>query len=305
MAGVIILIIIILIIGIIAKALPFALAALVIGVVAGLIIRKKKADEKAAQEWERKKAEAERESERRKAQEEAERKRKEQEEAAANKMKEAGEKFDALLSSIPVHEVVVDSEAKRKPLTDCKKFGPDMSNVTRSSNLSKLSDFVAIDTETTDLHCSNNQIVELTAIRFREWEPVEIFTTLVNPGSPIPEEAYRIHGIADEMVEDAPKVASVIRDFDLFIGDDNLVGHNLPFDLGFLDYAGSEYCNTKRKYYDTLALAKLLDLSVRDNKLTTLCEHFYIRDNSSAHRSASDALAAGLLFKKLVDLKMV
>ena len=305
MAGVIIFIIIILIIGIIAKALPFVLAVLTIGLIAGLIMRKKKADEKAKQEWERKKEEDERESERRKAKEEAERKRKEQEEAAAKKMKEAGEKFDALLSSIPAHEVVVDLEAKRKPLTDCKKFGPDMSNVTKSSNLSKLSDFVAIDTETTGLHCSNNQIVELTAIRFREWEPVEIFTTLINPDHPIPEEAYRIHGIADEMVEDAPKVASVIRDFDLFIGSDNLVGHNLPFDLGFLDYAGSEYFGAKRKYYDTLNLAKLLDLSVRDNKLTTLCEHFYIRDNASAHRSASDALAAGILFKKLVDLKTV
>ena len=305
MAGVIILIIIILIIGIIAKALPFALAALAIGLIAGLIMRKKKADEKARQEWERKKEEDERESERRKAKEEDERRRKEQEEAAARRMKEAGEKFDTLLSSIPAHVVVVDPDAKRKPLTECRKSDADMSNVTKSSNLSKLSDFVAIDTETTGLHCSNNQIVELTAIRFREWEPVEIFTTLINPGHPIPEEAYRIHGIADEMVEDAPKVASVIRDFDLFIGSDNLVGHNLPFDLGFLDYAGSEYFGTKRKYYDTLNLAKLLDLSVRDNKLTTLCEHFYIRDNASAHRSASDALAAGILFKKLVDLKTV
>ena len=305
MTGVIIFIIIILIIGIIAKALPFVLAVLAIGLIAGLIMRKKKADEKARQEWEQKKEEDERESERRRAKEETERRRKEQEEAAAKKKRDAGEKFDALLASIPAHEVVVDPDAKRKPLAECRKSDADMSNVTKSSNLSKLSDFVAVDTETTGLHCSNNQIVELTAIRFREWEPVEIFTTLINPGHPIPEEAYRIHGIADEMVEDAPKVASVIRDFDLFIGSDNLVGHNLPFDLGFLDYAGSEYFGTKRKYYDTLNLAKLLDLPVRDNKLTTLCEHFYIRDNTSAHRSASDALAAGILFKKLVDLKTV
>lgn len=117
--------------------------------------------------------------------------------------------------------------------------------------------------------------------------------------------AHALGVTADEMVEEAPSIASVIRDFDSFIGSDNLVGHNLPFDLGFLDYAGSDYFSVKRKYYDTLNLAKLLNLSVRDNKLTTLCEHFYIRDNSSAHRSASDALAAGLLFKKLVDLKTV
>ena len=305
MAGVIILIIIILIIGIIAKALPFALAALVIGVVTGLIIRKKKADEKAAAEWEQKKQEIEKEERLKRAEEEAAKRIKAQQEADARKKKEAGEKFETLLASIPAHEIVVDPAARRKPLTDCKKNGPDMSNVTRSSNLSKLSDFVAVDTETTGLHCSNNQIVELTAIRFREWEPVEIFTTLINPGHPIPDEAYKIHGLADEMVEEAPSIASVLRDFDSFIASDTPVGHNLPLDLGFLDYAGSDYSRLKRKYYDTLNLAKLLDLSVRDNKLTTLCEHFYIRDNSSAHRSASDALAAGLLFKKLVDLKTV
>lgn len=289
-----------LVFGIIIKNLPVALILCAATIAGALIYHKKKEKEEAERKYYEKKAE---EEAKRKEEEENERKRKEAQEAAARKKKEAGERFDKLLSSIPAHEVVVDPEATRKPIKECHKSAPDMSNITKTSNLNKICDFVAIDTETTGLHCSNNQIVELTAIRFREWEPVEIFTTLVNPGKPIPEEATQIHGITDEMVEDAPRIGEVIKDFDSFIGADILVGHNLPFDLNFLDFAGSEYFNTKRKYYDTLTLAKLLELYVSNNKLTTLCDYFNIRDNSSAHRSASDALAAGILFKKLVDLK--
>lgn len=217
----------------------------------------------------------------------------------------SGEKFNTLLASIPVHEVVKDPGATRKPLSECKKVEHSISGISKNTNREKLGQFVVIDTETTGLHCVQNQIVELTAIRFRDWKPVEIFTTLINPGSHIPEDATRIHGITDEMVKDAPKIGEVIKSFDSFLGSDNLLGHNISFDLGFLDMAGSEYSNTKRKYYDTLTLAQYLDLYIDNNKLTTLCDHYYIRDNSTAHRSASDALATGLLFDKLVEQKML
>lgn len=267
-----------------------------IGFIYGTHTRKQREREAAAKEAEHRAAVEE-------ARETAARNIQQEKEAAARRKKEAGERFDKLLSSIPAHEVVVDPETKRKPMSECKKQERSMSNITKQTNFEKLGQFVAIDTETTGLHCKHNQIVELTAIRFRDWEPVEIFTTLVNPGNPIPEDATRIHGITDEMVKDAPRIGEVIKDFDSFLGSDNLLGHNLPFDLGFLDYAGSEYFNTKRKYYDTLTLAKYLDLYVINNKLTTLCDHYNIRDNATAHRSASDALATGILFKKLADLK--
>lgn len=274
-------------------------AVMAAGIIAyRLYAKKQKEKAEAAETWQRKTEEAERE-----------RKREEDKKAAAEAKKkrqvEIAERFNNMLSSISSCDVEVDQGARKKFKKDCKKNAPDMSNVTKSSNLNKLCDFVVVDTETTGLQYQSDQIVELTAIRFRDWEPVEIFTSLVNPGRPIPEEASGIHGITDDMVENAPRIEEIIESFDKFIGDDSLVGHNLPFDLNFLDYAGSEYFNTKRKYYDTLTLAKLLDLNVDNNKLTTLSGHFAIRDNSSAHRSASDALASGLLFKKLVDMKVL
>lgn len=275
---------------------------IVLSAVAGLVYgtyNRKQKEKAAAEEAFRKKQQLE--DIRRKI-EEDKRLREEHDRAAK---KEAGEKFNTLLASIPAHEVVKDPGATRKPLSECKKVEHSISGISKNTNREKLGQFVVIDTETTGLHCVQNQIVELTAIRFRDWKPVEIFTTLINPGNHIPEDATRIHGITDEMVKDAPKIGEVIKSFDSFLGSDNLLGHNISFDLGFLDMAGSEYSNTKRKYYDTLTLAQYLDLYVDNNKLTTLCDHYYIRDNSTAHRSASDALATGLLFDKLVEQKML
>lgn len=270
----------------------------VVGSVYGIYTRKQK-EKAAAEEAFRRKVEVEERLRKNKAEKE------ERDRIDAQRKAASGEKFNTLLASIPAHEVVKDPGATRKPLSECKKIEHVISGVSKNNNREKLGQFVVIDTETTGLHCVQNQIVELTAIRFRDWKPVEIFTTLINPGSHIPEDATRIHGITDEMVKDAPKIGEVIKSFDSFLGSDNLLGHNISFDLGFLDMAGSEYSNTKRKYYDTLTLAQYLDLYVNNNKLTTLCDHYYIRDNSTAHRSASDALATGLLFDKLVEQKML
>lgn len=209
-----------------------------------------------------------------------------------------------MLSALPKHEILIDNENVRRSKKECEKHDISITNVTARTNIERLSDFVAFDVETTGLHGTHDEIIQLTAIRFQEWEPVEIFSTFVNPKKAIPEEASRVNNITDDMVASAPPIEAVIKDFDAFIGKSNLLGHNILFDLKFLDYAGSEYYQTKRKYYDTLELARLLDLSVINNKLSTLCEHFYIMDGKSAHRSDADALACGLLFKKLVDLKV-
>lgn len=60
---------------------------------------------------------------------------------------------------------------------------------------------------------------------------LEVFSSLINPGTPIPEESVKIHGITDEMVADAPSFPGVYtRLVDLFFGCRVLIGHNLPFD---------------------------------------------------------------------------
>lgn len=315
MQKIIYLIVLFLVIGVLIRNIPLAIV-LCIATFAGIFVyRHIKAKEEAEKAYHLRKIANEAEQREREekarlaAQVSAEVRRREDElkkakEASKKKLAEADEKFNAMLSALPKHEIHIDNDSVRRSKKECEKHDISITNVTARTNIERLSDFVAFDVETTGLHGTHDEIIQLTAIRFQEWEPVEIFSTFVNPKKAIPEEASRVNNITDDMVASAPPIEAVIKDFDAFIGKSNLLGHNILFDLKFLDYAGSEYYQTKRKYYDTLELARLLDLSVINNKLSTLCEHFYIMDGKSAHRSDADALACGLLFKRLVDLKV-
>jgi DNA polymerase III epsilon subunit family exonuclease len=308
MVFLIIFLIIVLIIGLIVQSLPYILIFAGLTITGTLVYRhiinqKKEAQEAEQRYWQEKE---QREKEQRLYEQEQAHQRalKEAEKAKEDALKNAYRAFDDRLSTIPRHDIVIDPDNTRMRAPVFEEI--TVSNITQSTNLEKLGDFVAIDTETTGLSAHTEEIIELTAIRFRGWTPAEIFSTLINPGKHIPAEASKVNHITDDMVSDAPSIESVIKDFDVFIGKDNLLGHNISFDTKFLDAAGSEYASKKRKYYDTVTLARKIKWEVEpDNfKLDTLCDYYCIRDPKTGHRSSSDALATGILFKKLVDEKL-
>lgn len=198
-------------------------------------------------------------------------------------------------------------------------------NITAKTSIDRIGSFVVIDTETTGLSSTKDNIIEIAAIKFEDWVPVEKFYTLLNPGKHIPEDATAINNITDTMVADSPKFSQIIDCLSSFIGKSNIVGHNLPFDLKFLYHYGYNFTTDKRHYYDTCEISKKTlkipkmkwdkeygeyvindnyDYDVENYKLTTLCEYYEIRDNSFAHRAMSDALAAGILFQKLAQDKI-
>lgn len=263
----------------------FVLIAAVIALIVRAILRKKarKAAALASQAAEAAKAAAEAA--------EAERIQKLREEKAAA--------FAAALEAIPSAEITVaDVAAARQPLKDMDEFG--FSAVTARTNRDKLNDFVAIDVETTGLSPDKCEIIEVAAIRFVDWQPVEKFVTLCRPKKPIPEEATAINGIYDEMVEDKPLFGQIAASLQEFIGKDNLVGHNLTFDLRFLWKHGVDLfeANDRRKFYDTYQLGKSIVKDCDNYKLGTLCNWFGIWMDT-AHRAEADAYASGLLLEKL------
>lgn len=227
--------------------------------------------------------------------------------------------FQKNLISIPEFNITLDSS---EPLQYNVHNIPEIkySSVTSKSNYDKLGYFVAIDTETTGLSNSKDEIIEITAIKFERWLPVAKFSTLIKPSKKIPFKITSITGINDEMVADAPAFSQIITSLSEFIGNSNLVGHNLPFDLGFIYSGGFDFSQQKRKYYDTLDLARKTlrvarrkwdkefgsyeidydkNFDVENLKLETLCDYFEIRNNASSHRADSDCLAAGILFNML------
>ncbi|NPA30707.1 MAG: DNA polymerase III subunit epsilon [Chloroflexi bacterium] len=98
--------------------------------------------------------------------------------------------------------------------------------------------FVALDIETTGLDPQRDAILEIAAVLFDEHGPREEWHTLVNPGRAIPPAVTRLTGITDDLVVAAPPLEAVLDDLAAFVGNVPIVGHNVRFDLGFLQAAG-------------------------------------------------------------------
>lgn len=232
--------------------------------------------------------------------------------------------FQKTLISLHKSEVTLSSvKIPKKEVSELSEV--KFSSITAKSNYEKLGNFVVIDTETTGLSSSKNEIIEVAAIYFEDWTPKSKFETLIKPQKDISNEITSLTSITMDMVENAPSISEVIPSLLEYIGKNNIVGHNLYFDMKFLYHNGLDFLFQKHKYYDTLELAQKVlkkqkkkwdkesecyefdydsDYDVEDYKLTTLCEYYNIRDNSGAHRAASDCLATGLLFQNLVKEKV-
>jgi len=93
---------------------------------------------------------------------------------------------------------------------------------------------VAIDIETTGLDLQKDAITEIAAVRFNGHRVEAEWSKLINPGRPIPRMITQLTGISDEMVRNAPPIHAVIQELADFVGDDPVLGHNVRFDLSFL-----------------------------------------------------------------------
>ncbi len=221
------------------------------------------------------------------------------------------EKFNAEIDAIPSAEIELsNTKYAKRALRDMPEIS--FTNITKRTNPLTFTTFVVVDVETTGI-AKTSKIIELSAVRFEGFEPVEKFSTLVDPESPIPPEATKVNQITNEMVTGAPKIWQVIPALQSFVGASPVVGHNLAFDLEFLYAYGFELDKPKQRFYDTLQLAKSVlkranydysnDYDVDDYKLGTLCEYYGIY-HAKAHRACSDCLVTGRLFEKLANTKM-
>jgi DNA polymerase-3 subunit epsilon len=163
-------------------------------------------------------------------------------------------------------------------------------------------DFIAFDLETTGIQPKNDAVVEIGAVRFRAAEPVETFSTLINPGRPIPPEASAVNGITDDMVADQPGIETVLSDLADFCGDLPLVAHNAPFDFKFLLAAVEKHRARAPKgiVLDSCALSRIIFPGMFNYKLGTLVRHFGF-PAGTFHRAEEDSVYCGLLFARIVE----
>ncbi len=113
-------------------------------------------------------------------------------------------------------------------------------------------EFVVLDVETTGLNPQWDRIIQVAMLREAGRE-VERLAFFVNPGRLVPDFVRRLTGFGDMDFGQYPDVAAIRGDIANFIGDRTIVGHNVSFDLGFLQEAGFFY----DKFVDTLEWARI------------------------------------------------
>ena len=194
-----------------------------------------------------------------------------------------------------------------QPVVRCHGYDERSFLSTEAQPMSRMDDieFVAFDLETTGLHSTFCQIVEVGAVRFRvDGTEVDRMEQLVDPGSRIPRDVTGIHGITDAMVHGKPPIKDVLPKFVQFLGssDTILMAHNASFDIGFLSIAMSR-CETAlpaSPVLDTLKLSRWRLPRLRNHRLETVARHLRISD-STEHRALGDALVVQSTFLHLIS----
>ncbi len=161
---------------------------------------------------------------------------------------------------------------------------------------------VAIDLETTGLDSQKDAIIEIGAVRFNGSRVEDEWSTLINPGRSIPNLVIQLTGISNEMVRNAPPLRAVLQQLVDFVGDAPIIGHNVRFDLGFLQKQGVFALNDAVDTYDLAAV--LMPTASRYN-LGSLGQILGILIPNS-HRALDDARLAHAvydqLFKKALEM---
>lgn len=113
---------------------------------------------------------------------------------------------------------------------------------------------VVIDVETTGLDPTQHRIIEIAAVKYLDGHPIARLNTLINPGDwkPVPEEITKLTGIFSEMIVDAPSFDRVADILQGMVEHSLVVGHNVAFDLSFIDAELEHYGFPPLKDYKTL-----------------------------------------------------
>jgi DNA polymerase-3 subunit epsilon len=154
---------------------------------------------------------------------------------------------------------------------------------------------ITLDIETTGLSfLEGHKIVEIGCVELLNNFPSgKTWQRYINPERPMPEEAFKIHGLSDEFLSNKPVFSDIIDDFLNFIKDSDLIIHNSRFDLPFINYEleinNSKALDPKKnKVIDTLNLARKIHPG-QSVSLDALSRRYKINIERENHGALLDA----------------
>lgn len=162
---------------------------------------------------------------------------------------------------------------------------------------------IVLDTETTGLDYTKEKMVEFAGIRLENGKVKDTFQTLINPKQHIRKSSIAIHGITQDMVEDAPTENDVMPKILEFIGDYPIVAHNAIFDYTFLNEASLRVTGKalENPRIDTQQMFKEVYPELESHGLEALTNKFNVELNNH-HRAMADAMGLALAYPKLKKL---
>lgn len=178
------------------------------------------------------------------------------------------------------------------------------SKIKKEAEKEKTKEYVVVDIETNGLDINNNKIIEIGAVKVGKNR--EEFHRLIKIQEKLPEEIVRLTTIDDEMLEiEGVPLGKALKEFSEFIGENNLVGYNVNFDIQFLNEAldRENLPKIKNKVYDIMQYVKKENLFLKNYKLKTVLKSYGIEEEVP-HRALEDARLEEKLIlkvKKLLD----
>ena len=164
-------------------------------------------------------------------------------------------------------------------------------------------EYVVLDVETTGLKPRQHRVTEIAIIRYSSAAEPLVWTTLVNPGRKIPDYVRKLTRIDDSMVATAPEFRSVAPTALEIIGDLPIVGHNVNFDVSFLNTEFAR-CGLPRLInvaIDTLPLADELMPGVRRLGLQEVARELGLQ-RGEQHRTLADAETTSAVYQALLAI---
>lgn len=161
-----------------------------------------------------------------------------------------------------------------------------------------LDDYCVLDTETTGLSAYYDEIIEIGMLKIRNGKIVEMYSQLIEPENEIDPFITELTGISNEMVAGMPHIEETQTAIMNFIGQDVIVGHNISFDIRFLNAAFNDAIDNE--YMDTMQFSRKLFPELKHHRLSDMAELLKLTNNE--HRALADCVTTHELYECIKNI---